>query len=382
MDLGSLIVAAFLSLGLIGTDAVLNAGTVNFDIQVTDDLSKRGFTPQLVEAMMDIDLKALVDFKSMIHPPQIRSSQQKSVVGAVADSLNLKEVTSSFQSDFGLNPVRLTGSLMQSGKDGQEFRFVLAGESRHTGQFIIDETSAGRPLPKFLDDMAIEVVAKIEPYAAAIHEFSVMSANLIGDKSQSGHEAFKDYITALAASESGEQDSDLDHSALHNLLGLSALMAHDLAGADEAFKMSIALDPTMGIPLVNLALADVSQHDFDAAITLADSALSMRRVRDTPYVFANAYTVKALALWGKNDLKGAAEQFRAAVWAYPATMWGYFYWAELLNSVGNKKDADLLRARAQHNLNTYETYPEVAFLHVRVLTSKGFALKPIYHRKN
>src|SRR5665213_616192 len=134
----------------------------------------------------------------------------------------------------------------------------------------------------------------------------------------------------------------------------------------------------MGIPLVNLALADVSQHDFDAAITLADSALSMRRVRDTPYVFANAYTVKALALWGKNDLKGAAEQFRAAVWAYPATMWGYFYWAELLNSVGNKKDADLLRARAQHNLNTYETYPEVAFLHVRVLTSKGFALKPIY----
>jgi hypothetical protein len=377
MDLGSLIVAAFLSLGLIGTDAVLNAGTVNFDIQVTDDLSKRGYTPQLVSAMMDIDLKALVDFKSMLHPPQIRSSQQKSVVGAVADSLNLKEVTSSFQADFGLNPVRLTGSLMQFGKDGQDMRFILAGESRHTGEFIIDETSAGRPLPKFLDDMSVEVVAKIEPYAAAIHEFSVMSNNLVAGKPQSGLQAFKDYITELAASEAGQQDSDLDHAALHNLLGLSALMTHDLAAAADAFKMAIILDPTMGIPQINLALADVSQHHFDEAITLANAAIAMPRVRDTPYVLANTYTVKALALWGKNDLKGAAEQFRAAVWAYPASMWGYFYWAELLDSVGNKKDADLLRVRAQHNLNTYETYPEVAFLHVRVVTADGFALVPI-----
>ena len=377
MDLGSLIVAALLSLGLIGTDAVLNAGTVSFDIQVTEDLSKRGFTPQLVDAMMDNDLKGLVQFKSMVHPPQIRSSQQKSVVGAVADSLNLKEVTSSFQGDFGLNPVRLTGSLMQFGKDGQELRFVLAGELRHTGEFVIDETSGDRPLPVFLQDMALRVVARIEPYAAAIHQFDLMSHSLVQHKPQSGHMQFKAYIEDLIGSEAGQQDSDLDHAAFHNLIGLSALMAHDPAQADAAFKMAAVLDPSMGIPLINLALNDLSLHRFDEAITLADSAMTLRRVRTTPYVLANAYTVKALALWGKNDLQGASEHFQAAVWTYPGSLWAYFYWAELLDSAGNAKDAQLLRDRAQHNLNTFETYPEVAFLHVRVLTGNGFALQPI-----
>jgi tetratricopeptide (TPR) repeat protein len=377
MDLGSLIAAALLSLGLIGTDAVLNAGTVSFDIQVTDDLAKRGYTPQLVDAMMDIDLKALVDFKSMVHPPQIRSSQQKSIVGAVADSLNLKEVTSSFQADFGLNPVRLTGSLMQFGKDGQQLRFILAGESRHTGEFIVDQTSGDRPLPQFLDDMALEVVSKIEPYAAAVYQFKIMSDSLITDKPGFGHQQFKTYIDQLVTSEAGQEDSDLDHAALHNLIGLSALMIHDTGQAEAAFKTAVTLDPAMGIPLLNLALTYVSEHRYDEAIALADAGITLPRVKSLPYVLANIYTVKALALWGKGDLKGASEQFQAAVWSYRGSFWAYFYWSELLNSVGNKKDGQMLRLRAQHNLNTYETYPEVALLHVRVITGDGFALKPI-----
>src|SRR5580658_713453 len=111
MDIGSMIVAVLLSLGLIGTDAVLNSGTVKFDIQVTDDLAKRGYTVALVDALMDNDLKELVEFKSIVRPPTIRPTQTKSIVGAVADSLNLGGVTASFQNDLGLNPVTLSGSL-------------------------------------------------------------------------------------------------------------------------------------------------------------------------------------------------------------------------------------------------------------------------------
>jgi hypothetical protein len=36
-----------------------------------------------------------------------------------------------------------------------------------------------------------------------------------------------------------------------------------------------------------------------------------------------------------------------------------------------------MRDRAQYNLNSFEIYPEVALLHVRVLTANGFALQPI-----
>lgn len=382
MDLGSIIVAALLSLGLIGTDAVLNAGTVNFDVQVTEDLSKRGFTAPLIDAMMDNDLKQLIEFRSIVHPPQVRSTQDKSVVGAVADSLNLKEVTQSFQSDFGLNPVRLTGSLMQTGKDGQEFRFILSGNSRHTGVFTIDETSGERPLPAFLADVAEDVVSRLEPYAAALHQFKQISSGLVSNppppaELKSALAQFNTYIDQLVQSEAGRQDSDVDHAAFHNLLGLAALMMHDPAQAEGGFKMAIMLDPDQGVPMLNLGLLYVSQHRFRDAVAMADKALQLRRFRRVPYLVSNAHTVRALALWGMNDLQGAAASLLTAVQAYPRSFWAYFYWAELLDSVGNTKDSEMLRGRAQDNLNTFETFPEVSFMHVQVLTGADFALKPI-----
>lgn len=386
MDLGSIIVAALLSLGLIGTDAVLNAGTVNFDVQVTEDLSKRGFTAPLVDAMMDNDLKNLIEFRSIVHPPQVRSTQEKSIVGAVADSLNMKEVTQAFQADFGLNPVRLSGSLMQTGPDGKEFRFILAGNSRHTGEFIIDESSGERPLPVFLADVAEEVVSRLEPYAAALHEFRQISRDIVDHppppgELKSAHAQFNTYIEQLINSEVGRQDSDVDHGAFHNLLGLASLMMHDPAQAEDGFKMALMLDPGQGVPMINLGLLYISQHRFDDAIEMADESLRVREVRRIPYLVSNVHTVRALAMWGKKDLRGASANFLTAVQSYPSSFWAYFYWAELLDSVGNTQDGNMLRTRAQNNLNTFETYPEVGFMHLQVLTGSDFALKTIDLRR-
>ena len=380
MDIGSLIVAALLGLGLIGTDAVLNSGTVKFDIQVTEDLSKRGFTTQLVDAMMDDDLKQLVEFKSIVRPPTIRSTQTKSIVGAVADSLNMGNVTASFQNDLGLNPVSLTGSLMPAGKNPDELRFILSGNSRYTGVFTIDEMSGGRAFPVFLRDMAVRVVARLEPYAAALDQFHAFGRRLAEHNPQTGRDDVNAFIERMLASEAGKRNSDasdVDHAAFHNLLGLVALMLNDPAPAEEAFKMAMLLDPSLGIPSINLALLYVTQHRYDDAIKLSDAALKLREVTRTPYLISNAYTVKGLALWGSGDLQGAANMFLTAARNYPATLWAYFYWAELLDSAGNAKDAQLIRDRAQNNLDIFETYPEVAFLHLRVLTGAGFALQPI-----
>ena len=378
MDLGSLIVAALLSLGLIGTDAVINAGTIRFDIQVTDDLAKSGYTPQLVDAIMANDLKALVDFKSVIRAPEIRTPEEKSIVGAVADSLNLKEVTSSFQADFGLNTIRITGSLMQADKDKQQLRVILAGNSRYTGNFLIDASSGNASLPEFLQDVATEVVTRLEPYATAVDQFNRLSRNIIaGNSDAQGRQKFRALIERLIASEARQPDSDVDHAAFHNLLGLVEMMANDPASAESAFQMSMMLDRRLGIPTINLALLYVTQHRFDDAIKTADAAMAMSRVRSTPYLLAYAMTVRGLALWGMGHLQDASDQFLSATQAFPASLWAYFYWAELLDSVGNAQGALLLRTRAQHNLDLFDSYPEVALLHLRLDTNAGFAVRPI-----
>ncbi len=377
MDLGSLIVAALLSLGLIGTDAVINAGTIRFDIQVTDDLAKNGYTPQLVDAIMVNDLRALVDFQSIIRPPQIRTPEERSIVGAMAESLNMKEVTAAFQADFGVNTVHITGSLMAAGKDKQDLRVILAGNSRYTGNFLIDATSDGQALPAFLRDVAAEVVTRLEPYATAVDQFNRLSRDIIAGKENQGPAKFGAVIDRLVASEARQPDSDVDHAAFHNLIGLVEMMTNDPAQAEAAFKMSVMLDPRLGIPAVNLALLYVSQHRFDDAISAVDLAVAIPRVRRAPYLLANAQTVRALALWGQGNLQGASDEFLLAAQTYPAGVWAYFYWAELLDSVGNKPDAALLRGRAQHNLDIFNSYPEVAFMHIRVVTAAGFAPRPI-----
>lgn len=377
MDLGSLIVAALLSLGLIGTDAVINAGTIRFDIQVTDDLAKAGYTPQLVDAMMANDLKELVDFKSIIRPPEIRTPEEKSIVGAVADSLNLKEVTASFQADFGLNIVRITGSLMSAEKDKQGLRIILAGNSRYTGNFLVDTSSDGESLPAFLQGVATQVVSKLEPYAAAVDQFNRLSRDIIDRKPNGGPAKFEALINTLIQSEARQPDSDVDHAAFHNLLGLVEMMVNDPAKAEAAFKMATMLDPGLGIPELNLGLLYVTQHRFEDALSQANLAMTLPRVRRTPYLLANTLTMRALALWGQGKPQDASDQFLAAVQAYPAGLWAYFYWAELLDSVGNANDAMLLRGRAQHNIDIFDTYPEIGFLHVRLLTGAGFATRPI-----
>ena len=377
MDINSLIVAVLLSLGLIGTDAVINAGTISFDVQVTEDLTKKGYTPQLVDSMLDSYLREFVEFKSLAHPPQIRSAQDESVVSAIAASLNLKGVTQSFQSDFGLNPIRITGSLMAAPAGNGEFRFILSGTSTHTGVFIIDETSGSKTLPEFTESIAETIVARLEPYAAAIHKFDEMAHNLITHNPQSGHAQLVAFIEAEMNSEAGQADSDVDHALFHNLLGIAAMMSNKPDDAEMAFRMAQSLNPNSGIPALNLAVQYLSQQRFDDALKLVAAASRQHDVRSIPYVWANAETIEGLALWGKQDLPGAAAAFLDSVKSYPGSLWGYYYWAKLLDSVGNTKDADLLRVRAQANLRTFETYPELCLLHVVVLPDRNFSFRPV-----
>ena len=377
MDIGSLIVAVLLTLGLLGTDAVINAGTIGFNIQVTEALAKQGYTPQLVDSMMDSYLREYVEFKSIVHPAVIRSAQEESVVSAIAGSLNLKGVTSSFQADFGLNPVRLTGSLMAAGKDDSELRFLLTGSSTHTGLFVIDRKSEGLALPKFMEQIAEAIFSEIEPYAAAVHKFNRMASAIVSHDKDIGHEQLVAFINDRLTNEAGKRDSDVDHAAFHNLLGITAMLFGDAKEAESEFRFAQTLSPEMGIPLLNLAVQYLSQQRFDEAMQLATAASTARDLRGKPFLLANAHMVKGMAQWGKADLAGASATFLAAVKANPRTMWAYFYWAEMLESVGNKKDADILRARAQHNINTFESYPEVCVLHLQILPAQKFALKPV-----
>lgn len=373
MDLGTLIAAALLSLGIIGSDAVLNADNISFRVEVSKELADAGYTDQLVDALLDTDMKQLVDFHSIVSQPSIRSADERTVVGAIADSVNLREITGSFQTEFGLNQVKLTGSLM--GKEG-EFRFLMTGNSAHTGKFTLDLRSKPQePLPEFLKFVALEVVGRVEPYAAALFDFNERRASFPRDPA--AFEKFNALCEGILSGEGRQHGGPAEHASFHNLIGMAAMLSGNLAKAEEQFALAVKRDPTLGVPSINLALLNLGARQFDRAIDHARDAAATPFVQSKQFLLANARTIAGLAKWGKQDLAGAQAQFAAAVREYPDSFWGYYYWSQLQARHGNQRDAEMLRARAERAFNTFETYPEVAFVYLRIDPARDFAFAPI-----
>jgi hypothetical protein len=373
MDLGTLIAAALLSLGIIGSDAVLNADNISFRIEVSKDLAEAGYSTQLVDAMMDSAMKELVDFRSIVSQPEIRSAEEKTIVGAVADSVNLREITGAFQNEFGLSQVHLTGALM--GKEG-EFRFLMSGNSPHTGKFVLDlHSKPQETLPVFLRDVALDVVGRIEPYAAAIADFNNRRASFATDPA--AYTQFRAHCEQILADETKERDAANDHASFHNLMGMAAMLSADNAEATAQFERAVALDPTLGVPAINLALLNLTARRFDDAIRYAEAASTTPFVKSKGFLLANTETIAGLAKWGKKDLPGAQEEFVASVKAYPGSFWGYYYWSELQRVAGTPEDAAFLRERADRTITTFETYPEVAFIYMRIDPLKDFTFAHI-----
>lgn len=434
MDLGSLIAAMLLSIGMIGADAVINADAINFKVEVTEDLSKRGYTQPLVDSLIDNSLKQLVDYRSFVRPPKIRSSEEKSIVGAIAQSLNLQDVTAAFQAGLGLNPVRLTGTLMPASAGGEEcgrsrsnatisaamadgkptrdatpregrpasraaeaaagtvsataaatpetgarsdeqLRFILSGQSVHTGMFVVDCTSAkGQPLPVFMNVVAIEIVKRVEPYAAAIALFSQLHRTHALMRDGAAYTSLKSFIEARLASETEAEDTNRDYAVLRNLLGMASMMANKNEDAEREFILATEIDPHLGYPSINAGLLYLSQKRFDKALEMIARAISTGTVRNTSFLLANALTVEGLALWGQQDLPGAADAFLQAARAYPRTFFAYYYWSKLMATAGNPEAAAILSARANANLSSFETYPESALLYFKVMLDQDFKL--------
>jgi len=206
----------------------------------------------------------------------------------------------------------------------------------------------------------------------AVQKFHVLQRkNKYTDK-DSDHEAFQAFVLDQISLETNEGGPTDDRAAFFNLLGMASLLYHEHDCAKQQFEQASKADPELGVPELNLALLALVEKRFDEAVQRALAAEQAREMRGEPFLVANARAVIGLALWGKGDLHGAATQFHTAVDIYPSSMWGYFYWSELMASLGNKDSAALLAGRAEHNLQFFESYSEVALMYARVDPTADF----------
>jgi tetratricopeptide (TPR) repeat protein len=225
-----------------------------------------------------------------------------------------------------------------------------------------------------MEVVAMEITKRIEPYAAGLAMFTDLHRQHELKSDAAPYMMFKTFINNRLNSEVGANDSEADYAAFRNLLGMAASMAGKPEDAEREFLAAMEADPDMGHPQINLALEYVTAKRFDDALKVIERALATPGVRKTPFLRANAETVKGLALWGRGDLQAASNEFDNAARAFPNSFFAYYYWSKLIASVGDQRTAKILTSRANVNITSYDTYPESMLLYYAVRPDKEFSV--------
>jgi len=362
MDLTTLGLLLALGFGLLGVDAALNANTFGIHINVPAELEAQGINQHIAEEVFTSEVIRIAQTPSLLAPPTVRSTSEKTIIGAVASSMNLDDVTFTMQKLLGLNPVRLTGALLHG---EARPRFFLTGATQATGAFMIDLRGESEDYIELVRRGAQLAIERAGPYRAALFHFAREADSIQPDFSVAETIALREL--ALAA-----RPSTLVRRAyLHNLLGIIALMRNDPIGAERQFRDAISEGPKEAIGYINLAFVQVHFDHYRSAIETIRRVFEPDPLTEVPQLLAAAETTWAVSAWGDGRPAEAERLFEGAARRYMGATATYEHWAQLLERLGRKDEAaEKMRLAAAHR-PYFDNYPEVAMLYFALTATNG-----------
>jgi hypothetical protein len=84
MDLTTLAAAMMVALGLMATDATLSSDKVIVDVAVPERYTAAGISTEIVEALYLTEIQRIIDTPSIVPPPAIRGTREKSLSSSLA----------------------------------------------------------------------------------------------------------------------------------------------------------------------------------------------------------------------------------------------------------------------------------------------------------
>lgn len=366
MDLTTLTGALVVAFGLLSTNAILNSGTIMVDMTVPGSVASDGIEPPVAEMIFERELQNAVSIPSVVPPPNIRGSRDKTLAAALADALKVEDLTFAMQMAIGFQPARLKGSVIIEDK---ALVLLIDGHSGPTGAFTLRVPQKdGETIPSLLERGAREALWKMQPYLAALYTFNrELEAGRVD-----AHQARVEEIIAGMP----DTPTSRDRALLLNLLGVSALFENDTDSAARHFKAAAQSDPANIVPILNDAFIDLYYDRYVEAEEKMKKALLPKPMSDNPALLSTAYSTWAVARFGLRDLAGAEKLLAHAVAVNPQTATGYQLWADIREDVGDLASAAKLNERARTNSAYFENYAELAMLYFEPSWQDGQTLKP------
>lgn len=344
-------------MGLITSEAILNANTLSVAISVPPRVAEMGFTRQAAEEIFAAEVKRIVDAPSTISRPSMRISSRKSVVGALSESLQLGALTTAIQDLFGQETVRVTGALMQ---ESEKYRLVLTVSDRGTIPIQLDIRREDNDVVAVLRDGATATFERVAPYRVALSRFL---AGIKGDEAQLARSRIDTKTALLAPVQRGRES---EWAGLNTLDALHHLMANDTREASAAFKRAYA-DPSISagaktVGQVNYSFMALTGRQPEEAWKYARSAREYLAASDTSLWNFEAYVdvSEGLAAWAAGDTATAERLFTQAAQKMPRDETPLVYLVQLLSSLNKTEAAEAARARLEQTTSFSGEIPAMA----------------------
>jgi hypothetical protein len=352
MELTTLALALMFSLGLLGADSVMHAGSVEVEVAIAPKIESISVDEQTLSLQFKDQLDLITSTASVVHPPEIRSRHEQGLGMALAEAVSAQTVAFALQREMGYDPDNIRFALFV---ENGTMRASVAGRSHLIGTFgEVITPNPGESLMSLVRRCALWSGSQLAPYSTALYLLQQHAS----DKDFSDVTALVEHAKALLP----PTPTSFDRALLDNLLGLVALFKNDPLAARKAFNDAMVEDPTNPVPFLNAAFTDVQLDEYQKA---ADRMADLVRLAppSNKVLLATAYMTWGAARMGLHDLPGADRMLAKATQINPESSSAFGLWSEAKRLEGDDAVAERLHHVALENTATFENYSEVASLY-------------------
>jgi len=342
IDFTTLLLIAGLFFGVVIGDATLLGDPVRVQIAVPTKLADTGFTEAVAERLFLSEVARVGRALSIVRTPGIEVSSQGSVLAAVAKPLSLDQVVVALQSRVGFDVISIEAAVLDKAGAGLEMVIFVTRPDEALTKIKLAQPD-GNPVA-LVEHGSRRVLEEVSPYRVALTQFS----DALGRDGASPTEAKATASGAVARPWVAGHATE--RVMLHNLLGLTAVLEGDFAGAKAQFDLTDAIPQAApaarGTVALNRAFVAVAQKRPAEALAYYNTGLEESAGVGLQGYNAKIDTVAGLVAWSRGDTERAEQLFRIAIAASPDDEAPHVYLADLLAARGDAAGAAAERSAA------------------------------------
>jgi len=363
MDLFSLSFLASILMALVAGDAVINSNTMSVSVGLPPAIQQTGLTRSAAEEIFIAEIANVTALPSPVNVPTPRVATRRTIIGAIAEPLKLTDMTAALQDLFRLDPVRVSGTMLQI-NNGLRMEVIITQEGRQFRPMHFSRPDLDAPA--LIRSSAIGSISAISPYRYALFRLHGYLNGFEND--------LVEVRTAIEASLTANwaAGNPVERSALLNISAVLSLLDGGIAQAQREMELaqsvlastSSALTAlSMNAAFINILSGNISEARANTDRSLASSGMAIPIRGFGSYLQIQ----RGLVAWAEGNLEDALSIMQAAQLADPSNRNARIYvaWLQHLRSGASGRFEPL---SVLDHLARYDVIPQ--------LMSSAFLLDP------